>query len=98
MLILPTRAGRPGIASEFTAHDEIRELGEPERALAERCQRGMGLAQQFLGKLARPHDSHRRDESRLAAPGVLAGGLAERCRARIGVEHIVYDLECESDA
>ena len=57
----------------------------------------MRLCAQFLCEAPRAGNSHRRDVGGLALLRVLSRRLAERCRARIIVEHVIDDLESEAD-
>jgi hypothetical protein len=76
-------------------------LSQTQRARPRRrrqpVERGVRLLPQRLGPLPGRRQPERRDIGRLALLGVLARGLAEFVRALRHVEHVVDDLERQSD-
>src|ERR1700716_2302422 len=82
---------------ELPQNDEIGPLTQPAGGGAEPLQRLVGLRAQLFREIARALQAQRRYVRGLALPRILAGGLAQRGGARVGVEHIVDDLEREAD-
>src|SRR5882672_7503134 len=84
------------LISEFSQNDEVRELREASRASAELGDRCLRLLTELVSQAPRGRQTDGADVGRLALLRVLAGGLAERRRARVAVEHIVDHLESEA--
>src|SRR6185312_16040179 len=79
-------------------HDELRDLGEPARAIAEALERRPRILEQLPREALRLGDRHEARVRGLLRRAVLAGGLAERRRVALLVEDVVHDLEGEADA
>ena len=91
----------PGFDQRFSApverdsFDGSWQLAQTPGARTQALERRKGFRAQLAGELARARQPERGDVSRLALPRILAGGLAQRARARIVIEHIIDHLECE---
>src|SRR4051812_33326164 len=80
---------------EFSQNHEVRERRKAPGARAEAFERGLGVGPQFLGELPRAASAQERNVGGFPLPGILAGGLAERGGACLGVQKIVDHLEGE---
>src|SRR6185312_2453469 len=89
-------AGFASRRSMAAQRDPVGDFRQPAGAGAEGQERGMRLAAQRRGALARGVEAERGHVRRLATRGVLAGGLAERRRRALDVEDVVDDLEREA--
>src|SRR3989440_12912454 len=78
--------------------DEVRDVAQPPRALAERRERIERVAEELVAEPLRIGQPHEARVGWLAARLVLAGGLSERHGIGFLVEDIVYHLKRETHA
>ncbi len=71
---------------------------QAQRARAKTGERRKRIAPQLLGKRLCFSDAEHADVGRLVVLRILARGLAQRRRRRIGIEHVIHHLERKPDA
>src|SRR5690606_23059531 len=87
----------PWPPSGLSQHDEVGQLRETDRPVAEMRERPMGLVAQTERERPRLLQAHQRDVRGLVRLAVLARGLAQGRAVTLDIEHVVDDLEGEPD-